>query len=603
MRRVLILLAVAVAAILVVAAPALSLKPYRPEPVDFSMAADDVLGDPDPGEGVVSEPLRAPGRFNLVGLTWEADSDDGHEHGPAIAMRTRLDDGEWTDWAAVRPQDEDGPDPQLDEPSADGMSNPVWAGEADWVQYRSSEPLHGAEARFVNTAGTATAGDRVETALRGAVSTAVATVAGVLSADLAGAQEAQPEIVPRADWGAKDCRPRTAPAYGEVKAAYVHHTVNINDYSRSEAPQVVLGICRYHRNSNGWNDIGYNFLVDRFGTIYEGRAGGIEAAVIGAQAEGFNAQTTGIANIGTFSDVPQSPEAIEAMAALLRWKLPLHGYPTNGRPILTSAGGSTNKYASGTRVRVRRIIGHRDTNSTACPGNSLYDQLGDLRALAAGAQPVAAATTLSAETTVPRGLLDFGDEAPLSGTLATTDGTPVSGHPVVVQALIRGRWRTSSEPVTAADGTFAATVKPRVTREIRVRFAGSDELGSSVGPPIALRVRPVVRLAPLPPSVAPGERVRLRGRVRPRMRWVHRVVRVRRGARFRRVDIERLRPGRRGFFRDRLTLDEESVYRVYVVAKANRVRVRGTSQRIDVAVGSAALSEPAEPAAARSKQR
>jgi hypothetical protein len=582
MRRLLILLAVAVAAVLVVAGPALSLKPYRPEPVEFSIAAERVLGDPDPGEGVVSEPLRAPGRFNLVGLTW---SDGGHgDHGPALAVRTRVDGGEWTRWAAVQSQEEDGPDPGMDEIGGEGMSNPVWAGEADWVQYRASEPLEGAEAHFVNTAGTATGGDRVETALRGAVNAAVTSVAGVLSADLAGAQEPQPRIVPRADWGARDCKPRTRPAYGEVKAAYVHHTVNVNDYSRSEARQVVLGICRYHRNTNGWNDIGYNFLVDRFGTIYEGRSGGIEAAVIGAQAEGFNAQTTGIANIGTYTDVPQSAAALESMAELLRWKLPLHGYPTHGRPVLTSAGGGTNKHASGSRVRVRRIIGHRDTNATACPGNALYGQLAELRAMAAGAQPVGVATELAADTTLRRGLLDFGEEAPIAGVLTTRDGAPVVGQPVAVQALIGGTWRTSSEPVTGADGTFAATVKPRLTRELRVRFAGSGELRSAVAPAIEVRVRPVVKLRAVPDAVEPGERVRLRGRVRPRMRWVHRVLRVQQDTRFRRVGIERLRVGGKGFFRDSFVPADEGVHRAYVVGKANRVRARGASRRIDVAV-------------------
>ena len=87
----------------------------------------------------------------------------------------------------------------------------------------------------------------------------------------------------------------------------------------------MLAICRYHRNSNGWNDIGYNALVDKYGTIYEGRAGGLDQAVIGAHAQGFNSQTAGIANIGDYSSVGASPEALSATATYIRWKLGVHG--------------------------------------------------------------------------------------------------------------------------------------------------------------------------------------------------------------------------------------------------------------------------------------
>ena len=104
---------------------------------------------------------------------------------------------------------------------------------------------------------------------------------------------AEPPIVTRAGWGADEALRSGAPLYGVVRCAFVHHTVNGNTYSRSQAPALVRGIYYYPRRSNGWRDIGYNFLIDRFGTIYEGRYGGVAKAVIGAQVLGFNSMSTG----------------------------------------------------------------------------------------------------------------------------------------------------------------------------------------------------------------------------------------------------------------------------------------------------------------------
>ena len=131
----------------------------------------------------------------------------------------------------------------------------------------------------------------------------------------------------------------------------------------------MLAICRYHRNSNGWNDIGYNALVDKYGTIYEGRAGGLDQAIVGAQAQGFNSQTAGVANIGDYSEIPASGEALAATASYIRWKLAVHGQPLSGAVTLTSGGGSESRYPAGARVTVDRVLGHRDVGKTACPGD------------------------------------------------------------------------------------------------------------------------------------------------------------------------------------------------------------------------------------------
>jgi hypothetical protein len=586
MRRAPLVAAAAVLVALgVTVAPALSSKHYRPEPVDFSMAGGELLGDPRPSAGVVSEPLRAPKRFNLLGLKWAAAA--GHDE-PALAVRTRADGGQWTPWTPVFAHSEDGPDPGSGEARAVGMSNPVWAGEADWVQYRSSERLRGLRLHFVNTAGTATAGDRLRTALRSGVSTALTTAAGVLHAGIAGAAEPQPAIVARSDWADDDCPPRTAPSYGEVKAAYVHHTVNANDYTRAEAAQIVLAICRFHRNGNGWNDIGYNFLVDRFGTIYEGRAGGIAAAVIGAQAEGFNSQTTGIANIGTFSDVGQSQAALEAMARLIRWKLPLHGYSTSGTAVLESAGGASNRYAAGQSVRVQRVIGHRDTNATECPGSGLHAQLAELRGLVGGISPQGTATSVTAEADAARSAIDYGDTATVSGTLATRDGAPLGGQPVLVQARVDGRWKTSSTPTTAADGSFSATVRPKVSRVLRARFAGAGELRSSVASSFALAVRPVVAFTRPPRRGAAGLTVRLRGKVTPRRGRVYQVLQLQRRGRFRKVGVKALRTTRKGGFRGSFVPSAPGTYRFYVATRADSKLARGSSRKVVVRVGEAA---------------
>src|SRR5206468_2684693 len=167
---------------------------------------------------------------------------------------------------------------------------------------------------------------------------------------------------------------------GEVRLAFVHHTVNNNDYQPQDSAGIVLAMARYHRDHNGWNDLGYNFVVDKYGQVFEGRAGGIDQPIVGAQAQGYNSVSTGVANIGTYTAVAQTPEALDAQAKLIAWKLAIHGAPTDGEIVVTSRGGELNRYPNGAAVTLNRISGHRDGDSTECPGDALYAQLPDLRA-------------------------------------------------------------------------------------------------------------------------------------------------------------------------------------------------------------------------------
>src|SRR3954452_7001475 len=266
--------------------------------------------------------LRAPGRFQLVGLRWSS------RLRPTIALRARKAGGTWTKWTRVPSDPGDAPDTNSREKAPRGFSAPVWTGYADYVQYKLSRRVPGVRLHFVSVPRPKV---RPLAARR-----SDATTTG------------QPAIQPRAAWGAEDCPPRAAPDFGDVQVAFVHHTVSANDYTAEEVPSIILSICRYHRNSNGWNDIGYNFLVDKFGTIWEGRAGGLDQAVVGAQAQGYNSHSTGIADIGTHTDVAASSAELDAFARLILWKRPLHGAPTQGSATLTSGGGSLNRYKSGT---------------------------------------------------------------------------------------------------------------------------------------------------------------------------------------------------------------------------------------------------------------
>ncbi|MBO8189392.1 N-acetylmuramoyl-L-alanine amidase [Streptomyces spirodelae] len=194
----------------------------------------------------------------------------------------------------------------------------------------------------------------------------------------------RPRIVTRRGWGANEKLREPGHAYTKtVKAAFVHHTAMSNTYKCSKAPSIIRAMYRYHVKSSKWRDIGYNFLIDKCGTIYEGRSGGVAKAVRGAHTYGFNTNTTGIAVLGSFNKTKPPQRAVDAIARLTAWKLGLSGVDPAGKTWLKSGGG---KFKKGRKIRFHTVSGHKDGYVTECPGARLYGKLGEIRTAAAHLQ-------------------------------------------------------------------------------------------------------------------------------------------------------------------------------------------------------------------------
>jgi hypothetical protein len=349
-----------------VAAPALSLRPYITAAVDFEKAipsakrmapaatATEARSPKDLPPRWISPPIEAPHRFDLVGVAREMRR---------VQIRVRDEGGRWSNWV----EQEDG--------------TPIYVGGADQAQVRAPFRPHG-RLHFVNVSGTAGSwADSLLNDARHAINSAFISVA---STPVAQAIAPRPQIVSRAAWGADlangGCHPRGPAEYGTVQAAVIHHTVNANDYTPEQAPSIVLGICRFHVYGNGWNDIGYNALVDRFGTLYEGRAGGLKRPVVGAQAQGFNSETTSIASIGDHTSEAPTPAAVQSIVRFLAWRMAIaRAYPVTGTVQLASGGGPEDRYPAGQVITVPRIVGHLDLGLTACPGGALYPLIPQIR--------------------------------------------------------------------------------------------------------------------------------------------------------------------------------------------------------------------------------
>ncbi|MEU0222028.1 N-acetylmuramoyl-L-alanine amidase [Streptomyces sp. NPDC006265] len=328
--------------------------------------------DGDPHDRSLAPRTTEP--FSLIGVTW--DDPDAALDGTAEVRTRSRESGAWSAW---QPLETDGRRPETgpdrDRSGVRGSTQPLWTGPSDGVQVRvsGSRLPEGLRVELVDPEN---GSDAVHTA---AVDPdVVGPAAGPLSAE-------RPAMTSRSAWGADESLVEDPPTYtGDTKAMFVHHTAGTNDYTCSESASIVRGVFLYHVLSNGWNDIGYHFLVDKCGTVFEGRAGGVDKPVLGAHTYGFNTATSSVSVLGDYSTAATNAAVRASVAKVAAWKLGLYGIDPTGATVLTS-GADNGKYKLGQKVAFHRISGHRDGYPTECPGQHLYDDLPEIRTLAANA--------------------------------------------------------------------------------------------------------------------------------------------------------------------------------------------------------------------------
>ncbi len=471
----------------------------------------------------VARSIALTGNADLVGLQWQ-----GHRSAH-VQLRFRAPGGRWSPWASVGAS---GHEPDGAPVTQRTLGEPVWTGGTSEIQLRAQTPLSEVHLQLIDVSGGA--GARRQALARAPLGLAASLPTAV---PLLAAGAGQPAILARRGWAQGVCPPKVAPGYGDVRMAFVHHTENPNGYSAGEVPAMLRAIYAFHRFSNGWNDIGYNFVIDLYGRIFEARAGGIDEPVVGAHAGGYNLVSSGVAVLGSFVSVPISTPARLALERLLAWKLSLHGLPSRGHVTVkvNPEGAVYSRFPANAHVPLPRIAGHRDGDSTDCPGDVLYGELDAIRsavsqlaprpvratlalAAAAPSTPAAPTTPTTPGTpTAPAPPAEAVTPAPmLTGALRFLDGTPIAGATVLVQVRTvaklgeRVSERTIAQAVTDAQGRWslwsAIAGAPAGRSWLRVLCEGASGYGAAVSPPLRVRLSaPAAAEAPVPtpPAVAP----------------------------------------------------------------------------------------------------
>ncbi len=437
---------------------------------------------------------------SMVGFVWPRDAEE-----PRVFVSSRRS-GTWSAWRLV-PLMHDLPDEEDSEWRGRSGTQLVWIGPANGIRVKAE-------------------GHRPDgltlVLLHPRPRDADALLAGglVARADAGNVLVARPAMSGRAVWGADESWRNGGPRYNPtIEQVHVHHTANSNDYTEDDVPALLRGIYRYHTASLGWSDIAYNFLVDRFGRAWVGRAGGPAKPVRGAHTLGFNATSTGIAVIGNYDSVAPSIETLTAVVNLAAWKLSMYGRDPAGTAAVVSEG--SDKYARAQVAVLPVIDGHRDTNDTACPGKLLYDRLPDVRRLVQ--ERIQAAQVPPVTVSVPFRLT--GDPV-VGGALTVKPGVFSPAGATVTYTWLRNGIPTGDDPALTTRTVAPEDLGQQISVVVDLQSTGYTGATQNLGPTAPIETQAVLRVQArarrgrikvVVVATAPGVAIALPGELRIRV--------------------------------------------------------------------------------------
>lgn len=357
--------------------------PAHPRAEDTRLAQQPLAGV---GGGVTIREVSQPTPFSMVALTGDDLT------GTSAKVRAKRLNGSWGPW-----YDAETVESNADDTAAHGPrgTDPVFVGTTTAVQIAVTRPSGapvtvGQPAKNQQGPGLGYQPATAEHTLAQNISAVLITppqapVDAQFTPPTAALAPGQaPNIITRAQWGADESMRCGGTVYDDgVKAAIVHHTAGSNDYAPQDSAAIVRAIYAYHTRELGWCDIAYNALVDKYGQVFEGRAGGIDRPVMGSHTGGFNKDTWGVAMLGDFDDVPPTPIQLRTVGRLIGWRLGIDHVNPLGSVTLTSAGGNYTHFPLGTEPTLPTIFTHRDVGNTDCPGNAAYAAMPEIRDIAA----------------------------------------------------------------------------------------------------------------------------------------------------------------------------------------------------------------------------